>query len=155
MTLLHLRGFTEEDFARSHPGGSLGKRLLLTVESLMHHLPHIPIVKECATLKEALIEMTHKKLGMTTIVNQQNELIGIFTDGDIRRTLNQEVNIHTTLITQVMSEQPKTILPTHLAFDALSIMEQHKITSLVAINNQKEPIGVIHIHDILRAGVSA
>ena len=154
MTLLHLRGFTEDDFARSHPGGALGKRLLLTVESIMHHQPHIPIVTSSATLKEALIEMTQKKLGMTAIVNPANELIGVFTDGDIRRTLDQQHDIHTTLITTVMSLHPKTIGATNLAFDALSIMETHQITALIAVNDAKEPIGIIHIHDILRAGVA-
>lgn len=154
MVLLHLRGFTEEDFARSHPGGTLGKRLLLTVNSIMHHPPHIPIVTECATLKEAFIEMTQKKLGMTTVVNKANELIGVFTDGDIRRTFDQQLDLHTTLVTDVMSCHPKTISAEQLAFDALSIMERYQITSLIAINDTKEPIGVIHIHDILRAGVS-
>lgn len=154
MALLHLRGFTEEDFARSHPGGSLGKRLLLTVESLMHRDTLIPIVQASATLKDALIEMTRKKLGMTAIVDQHKQLLGIFTDGDIRRTLDEQHDIHTTPITQVMTAHPKTIRPSQLAFDALSLMETHHITSLIAVNDKQEPIGVIHIHDILRAGVS-
>ena len=155
MTLLHLRGFTEKDFAISHPGGALGKRLLLTVGMIMHQVPHIPIVSTSATLKEALIEMTQKKLGLTTIINEANELLGIFTDGDLRRTLDLQHDIHTTPITAVMSHRPKTINETQLALDALSMMENHQITALVVINERKQPIGVVHIHDILRAGISA
>lgn len=154
MTLLHLRGFTPEDFARSHPGGALGKRLLLTVGSLMHHVPNIPIVYEDATLKEALLEMSLKKLGMTTVVNKvSKELLGVFTDGDLRRALDKAHDIHTTPIIDLMSQNPKVINPIQLAYDALSMMETYKITSLIVTNENKEPIGVIHIHDIFRAGV--
>lgn len=153
MALLHLRGFTQHDFALSHPGGALGRRLLLRVESLMHKDDHIPIVKENTSLKEALVEMTQKKLGMTTVVNMKGELIGLFTDGDVRRSLDERIDIHETQIQNIMSHRPKTIHPEMLAAEALNIMETHKITSLVVVNPDNQPVGVIHIHDILRAGV--
>jgi arabinose-5-phosphate isomerase len=153
MALLEKRGFTENDFAQSHPGGSLGRQLLLTVEEVMHKLDRVPKVSDDALLKDALIEMTQKKLGMTTIVNQHNQLVGVFTDGDIRRTLDSQLNIHTAAIQDVMSKNPKTIAPHLLAAAALNIMETHKITSLIVANEQQHPIGVIHIHDILNAGV--
>lgn len=153
MVVLEMRGFTKQDFALSHPGGTLGKRLLLTVEELMHKNDAIPKVSKDTLLKDALFEMTHKKLGMTTVVNADGILSGIFTDGDIRRTLDNKIDIHHTPIEQLMSKSPKTMLANELAIDALTLMETHKITSLVIINDMNHPVGVIHIHDILRAGV--
>lgn len=153
MALLSMRDFNEEDFARSHPGGSLGRRLLLKVDEIMHRDADIPIVMHSEPLKNALYEMSLKKLGMTTVVNDQGQLIGIFTDGDIRRTLDNHLDIQTTCMHQVMSTHPKTISKELLAADALNLMEQHKITSLVITNTENHPIGIIHIHDILRAGV--
>ncbi|WP_148339366.1 KpsF/GutQ family sugar-phosphate isomerase [Aquicella siphonis] len=153
MALLDKRGFTEEDFALSHPGGTLGRRLLLLVNEVMHQGDAMPIVSTQATLKEALVEMTHKKLGMTTVVNEKNELAGVFTDGDVRRALDKEVDIHKTRIDQLMSKNPKTIARDILAAEALNIMETFKITSLVVIDSAHKPVGIIHIHDILRAGV--
>jgi len=153
MALLDKRGFTEKDFALSHPGGSLGKRLLLSVNEIMHQQEHIPNIPITASLKEALVEMTQKKLGMTTITNTNGELMGIFTDGDVRRAFDHHADIHKTLISEVMSKNPKTISPHLLASDALNIMETYKITSLVVINEKNNPIGIIHIHDILEAGV--
>jgi arabinose-5-phosphate isomerase len=120
----------------------------------MNQASAIPVVNQTVTLKEALIEMTQKKLGMTAIVNHTNALIGVFTDGDIRRTLDQQYDIHTTPIMDVMSPYPKTLTSDALAYDALALMEQYKITSLVVVNTAQQPIGVIHIHDILRAGIS-
>lgn len=153
MALLENRGFTEGDFALSHPGGTLGRRLLLSVEEIMHKHADMPIVNQKNSLKETLVEMTAKKLGVTTIVNDKRELVGIFTDGDVRRTLDAQIDIHKTLIEQVMSTQPKIIMPSMLAAEALGIMETHKITALVVADENKQPVGVIHIHDILRAGV--
>lgn len=153
MVLLELRGFTEQDFALSHPGGTLGRRLLLRVNELMHQDKAIPMVSTSSTLKEALLEMTHKKLGMTTIVHGNGELAGIFTDGDVRRTLDSNFDINTTNIQQIMSSSPKTINREILAAEALSLMEKHKITALVVTDNSRKPVGIIHIHDILRAGV--
>jgi len=153
MALLEKRGFTEEDFALSHPGGTLGRRLLLRVNDVMHKENEIPKVAKQATLKEALMEMTQKKLGMTTIVNENDELLGIFTDGDLRRTLDKHLDLQATGIADVMSKNPKTISKTMLAAEALAILETYKITSLIVIDEQRHPIGIIHIHDILRAGV--
>lgn len=153
MALLEHRGFTENDFALSHPGGLLGRRLLLKVDTLMHTGDEMPAVLDHVTLKDALLEMTRKKLGITTIVNAQGELAGIFTDGDVRRAFDKEVDIRTTQISAVMSTKPKTIGSDILAAEALNLMETYKITSLVVINDQRHPVGVIHIHDILQAGI--
>ncbi len=153
ISLLERRGFTAEDFALSHPGGILGRRLLLRVDDIMHTGNAIPKVDLNAFLKAALVEMTQKKLGMTTIVNQQNELSGIFTDGDVRRAFDNHADIHKTIIQHIMTKNPKVISPGTLASDALHIMETHKITALIVTNNEKNPVGVIHLHDILRAGL--
>lgn len=153
MALLEIRGFNKNDFALSHPGGALGRRLLLKVEEIMHKRAEMPIIHHKATLKAALLEMTQKKLGMTTIINDEGQLIGIFTDGDLRRTFENEVNIEQIPINEVMSKQPKTISSGLLAAEALSLMETFKITSLVVVDDQTKPQGIIHIHDILRAGV--
>lgn len=153
ITLLQKRGFTAEDYALSHPGGTLGRRLLLLVDEIMHTNNAIPKVNYDALLKTALMEMTQKKLGMTTIVNENDELAGVFTDGDIRRAFDNNADIHKTLINQIMTKNPKVIFPGTLAAQALHIMETYKITSLVVIDDKKKPIGVVHMHDILRAGV--
>lgn len=153
MALLDNRGFTEDDFALSHPGGTLGRRLLLRVSEIMHQSIHIPVVKKGASLKEALVEMTHKKLGMTTVIDAAGKLIGIFTDGDVRRALDNNTDIHQTPVDEVMTKSPKTIRSDTLAAEALNMMESFKITSLVITNENQQPDGIIHIHDILRAGV--
>ena len=152
ITLLEARGFKTTDFARYHPGGALGRRLLLPIEGLMRVGDELPIVNESCPLSEALIEITQKSLGMTTIVNQDNKLVGIFTDGDLRRSVDQNLDIHQTPIGSVMTKNCLTISKKSLAAEALQIMEQHKITSLVVLENG-EPIGVIHMHDLLRAGI--
>ena len=153
ISLLQKRGFTAEDFALSHPGGTLGRRLLLRVGEIMHKDDAMPKVNFDALLKTALVEMTVKKLGMTTVVNQQNELLGVFTDGDVRRAFDSNADIHQTLIHQIMNKSPKVIFPDTLAAEALHIMETYKITSLIVTNELKNPVGVVHMHDILRAGV--
>lgn len=153
MALLEIRGFNKNDFALSHPGGTLGRRLLLKVEEIMHKQTEIPIIHHKATLKAALLEMTQKKLGMTTVINDDGQLVGIFTDGDLRRTFENEINIERTPINDVMSKHPKTIPSGLLAAEALNVMETYKITSLVVVDEHKQPQGIIHIHDILRAGV--
>jgi arabinose-5-phosphate isomerase len=153
MAILDKRGFTEDDFAMSHPGGTLGRRLLLRVNEIMHQSLSIPVVRSGSSLKEALVEMTHKKLGMTTVIDAEGKLIGIFTDGDVRRTLDNNTDIHQTNIETVMSKSPKTISSDMLAAEALNIMETYKITSLVVTNEHHQPHGILHIHDILRAGV--
>lgn len=153
ISLLEKKGFTKEDFALSHPGGTLGRRLLLRVDELMHVGPALPKVDFNSFIKTALIEMTQKKLGMTTIINEKNELAGIFTDGDVRRTLDNQTDIHQTPIHEVMTDTPKVIPPTTLACDALQLMQTHQITSLIVIDSHNHPLGVVHLHDILRAGV--
>ncbi|OGT98513.1 MAG: D-arabinose 5-phosphate isomerase [Gammaproteobacteria bacterium RIFOXYB2_FULL_38_6] len=148
VTLLELRGFTQKDFAKFHPGGDLGKRLLLRVDDIMHSGKAIPKVNENTLLTQALLEMTQKTLGMTTIVSEDNKLLGIYTDGDLRRTLDKNLNIHKTFVKDVMTRHPITIQSGTLAAEALHVMEEHKITSLVVINENMKVMGVVHIHDL-------
>ena len=153
ISLLELRGFTVEDFAFSHPGGSLGRRLLLRVDEVMHTGDALPKVTSDAQLKTALIEMTQKRLGMTTVVDQHNTLAGVFTDGDVRRALDNNIDIHKTEIHQMMCKNPKVVPLGSLAADALRTMQAHQITSIIVANEHHQPVGVIHMHDILRLGV--
>ncbi|WP_058525007.1 KpsF/GutQ family sugar-phosphate isomerase [Legionella birminghamensis] len=153
IALLQARGFSEKDFALSHPGGSLGRRLLLKIDELCHRGDQLPLVHENATISEALIEVTAKKLGMTCVVNSLGKLAGVYTDGDIRRTLTQNFDINTTPLSQVMSRNCKTVKPGMLAAEALNIMQKYSITSLVVIDDKQQPFAVIHLHDLLRAGV--
>jgi len=152
VALLEARGFTADDFALSHPGGSLGRRLLLLVEHIMHVGDKIPLIKQGVTISRALLEMSSKGLGMTGILNDNDELVGIFTDGDLRRMLDQGMDIQTTMIEDVMSKNPKTIHPHILAVEALNIMDKSKITALMVVDNNK-PVGALNMHDLLRAGV--
>lgn len=153
IALLVTRGFSKDDFALSHPGGSLGKRLLLKIDDLMRTDIAIPKVTTDANLGSSLIEMSSKRLGMTTVVDNDNKLIGIYTDGDLRRSLDKNIDIHKTKIAEVMSSNCKTISIGTLAYEALRIMEKHEITSLVVLDDNEKVIGVIHLHDILKAGV--
>lgn len=153
IALLETKGFNAEDFARSHPGGRLGRRLLLLTRDIMHTGEHIPIISLTATLRDALVEMTRKRLGMTAIVDNEQHVAGIFTDGDLRRALDKQVDIHSTIITSVMTTSCKTVLADCLAVEALSMMQTHKITALLVVNSQQVLIGVLHMHDMLRAGV--
>ncbi len=153
IALLHARGFSKKDFAHHHPGGSLGRKLLVTVNDIMHTDDAIPLVRENTTLKEALIEMNNKRLGMTTVVDADQRLVGIFTDGDVRRSLEQPINIHSTTIDQVMSHQPLSISADKLASEALNIMNEREITALVVTSDQQLIKGVIHLHDILKLGI--
>ena len=153
IAVLEARGFTTEDFARSHPGGTLGKRLLLHVDNLMHTGDAIPKVKKGSLLSEALVEMSRKRMGMTTIVNDDGTLAGIFTDGDLRRVLDKNLDIHTTKVADVMTENCKTIALGMLAVEAVQIMEQHQIMTLVVVDKNHVPIGAIHMHDLLKSGL--
>lgn len=153
IALLQARGFTADDFALAHPGGSLGRRLLLRVDELSHTGEALPIVRAEATVSEALIEVTAKKLGMTCVVNAEGILEGIYTDGDIRRTLTQQRDINTTPISEVMTRNCQTIRPGILAAEALALMQKMTITSLVIVDPDHHPIAVVHLHDVLRAGV--
>lgn len=148
ISLLDAREFTKKDFAKFHPGGDLGRRLLLRVDDIMHTNEKIPKVNENDLLTKVLLEMTRKTLGMTTIVTDQDKLLGIYTDGDLRRTLDQGLNVHKTIVKKVMTTNPITIPSNLLASEALALMEKYKITSLVVVDNQHYVKGVIHIHDL-------
>jgi len=153
VALLEEKGFTADDFALSHPGGSLGKRLLLMLKDIMHQGDALPIVSEVTTIKNALLEMTAKGLGMTAVVSQNNTLQGIFTDGDLRRILEQRIDIHATAISDVMTKQCTTASETMLAAEALNIMETKKINGLIVVDQQQRPIGALNMQDLLKAGV--
>ena len=153
VALLESRGFTEEDFARSHPGGALGKRLLLFVKDIMHTGDAVPLVLESAKLTDALLEMTGKGLGMTAIVNEEQRLAGLFTDGDLRRVLNQRLDIANIDIRDVMTRNPVTCRADMLAAEAVAIMESRKINGLVALDDTNRVVGALNMLDLLAAGV--
>jgi len=154
MALLDKRGFKEEDFAVLHPSGSLGKKLLIQVDDLMHIGSNIPIINKDAPLKDVIMEISSKKLGMAIVVNQDDKVLGIITDGDLRRLMEKkEKDIFKTTAEEMMSTNPKTIEKNALAARALQIMEKNSITSLIITNGSKGPSGIIHLHDILKAGV--
>ena len=153
IALLEARGFSAEDFAFSHPGGALGRKLLLKVQDLMHADQEVPMVQLNTPLSAALVEMTEKKLGMTTIVDDQGQLAGIFTDGDLRRTLDQAIDVHTATVDEVMTTHCKTITADQLAAEAVRIMEDNKILVLVVVDDAGKPVGALNMHDLLRAGV--
>lgn len=153
IALLEARGFTAEDFAFSHPGGALGRRLLLKVSDIMHTGKELPKVSLTTPLKEALLEMSRVGLGIALVVNAEDKLLGVFTDGDLRRTLDHDADIRHLTIEQVMTAKSKTARPEMLAAEALKIMDDHKISVLPIVNEQQNPIGVLHIHDLTRAGV--
>lgn len=152
IALLEARGFNAEDFAFSHPSGALGRKLLLRVKDIMHEGDQIPVVTADKTLQDALIEMTQKGLGMTTIMSDDAKLVGIFTDGDLRRIIDLKVDFATTSVSDVMSADPKTVPQNMLAAEALTIMEKASITALI-VEEEDHITGVLHLHDILRAGV--
>lgn len=153
IALLEARGFTADDFAHAHPGGTLGKKLLLTVDELYHTGDDLPQVTESTLVRDALIELSAKKLGMACVVNSEGVLVGVYTDGDIRRTLTKSYDIHTTFIQDVMTKGCQTISKGMLATEALTLMQQHSITSLVITDDNQKPTAVLHIHDLLRAGM--
>jgi len=153
IALLESRGFTEEDFARSHPVGALGRRLLLLIDDLMHTGDAIPVVSPDTLLPDALLEMSRKGLGMTAVVDEQNRVAGIYTDGDLRRTIDHKVDLHTARVRDVMTANCKTIAPGTLAAEALHIMEHSKINALPVVNKDGKLIGALNMHDLLRAGV--
>tara|TARA_R110000737_G_scaffold25195_7_gene43901 strand:- start:2116 stop:3081 length:966 start_codon:yes stop_codon:yes gene_type:complete len=153
VALLNARGFTADDFALSHPGGSLGKRLLLRLADIMHKDERLPTVTADAKIKDALVEMSLKGLGMTAIVDVNNSLIGLFTDGDLRRILDAEINIHQDSITSVMTNNPYVAKQDMLAAEALKIMEDRKINGLIIVDDNNQPIGAMNMHDLLKSGV--
>ena len=153
IALLEARGFTEEDFARSHPGGTLGRRLLLHIGDIMHTGAAVPKVSVEAPLPEALIEMTNKGLGMTAAIDDQGRLAGIFTDGDLRRTLDRGLDLHQCKLAEVMTTGCTTARANQLAAEALQIMEEKKINALLVLDEEERLIGALNMHDLLRAGV--
>ncbi len=153
IALLEARGFTAEDFALSHPGGSLGRRLLLHVQDIMHTGDQIPVVRQDAALRDALMEMTAKGLGMTAIVDSDGRPVGIFTDGDLRRCLDGGMDIHQATVTEVMTRGGRRIEPDRLAAEALNVMEEMKINALLVVDRDSRLCGALNMHDLLRAGV--
>ncbi len=153
VALLESRGFTAEDFARSHPSGTLGKRLLLRISDIMHTGTDMPTVGIDASLSQGLMEMSEKGLGMTAIVAADRKILGIFTDGDLRRALDAEIDIHKTMMKDVMHESSKTASADILAAEAVHLMEEHKITALLIEDSENRLIGALNVHDLFRAGV--
>ena len=153
ITLLEARGFTAEDFAFSHPGGALGRKLLLKVEDIMHSDDELPQVTMDTPLRHALLEMTTKGFGMTTVTNEAGELQGVFTDGDLRRAVDNNIDINSTPIGELIKSGCRAVHRDLLAAEALKIIEDSRITALVVEDSNHHPIGVLHMHDILRAGV--
>jgi len=153
VALLDARGFTADDFARSHPAGSLGRRLLLHITDVMHHGDELPCVDADATLSEALVEMSRKRLGMTAVVDAGQRLIGLFTDGDLRRALDSELDVRSARIVDVMTRDPRTIGADKLAVEAARLMETQKINGLIVVDDAGRAVGALNIHDLLRARV--
>jgi arabinose-5-phosphate isomerase len=155
IAVLEARGFTEEDFARSHPGGSLGRRLLLHVEDVMRKGDDLPRVSPDTLLSAGLLEMSRKGLGMTTVVDKDDRVLGIFTDGDLRRMLDRQIDIHATRMDAVMTAKCKVAEPRMLAAEAVHLMETHRITSLPVVQSAEDRklVGALNVHDLLRAGV--
>jgi len=153
VALLEARGFTEEDFARSHPGGALGRRLLLHVDDVMRSGAQLPAVSADTLLRDGLVEMSRKGLGMTTVLDAQQHVIGVFTDGDLRRILDKEFDLRTTRMSEVMTGNPKFVTPRMLAAEAVHIMETKNITALPVLDESGKLVGALNVHDLFRAGV--
>ncbi|QEA40215.1 KpsF/GutQ family sugar-phosphate isomerase [Pistricoccus aurantiacus] len=153
VTLLESRGFTAEDFALTHPGGSLGRRLLLKVADLMHEGARLPQVPLGSPLRDALLEITRQGLGFTCVVDARGTLAGVYTDGDLRRTLDQYHDLHELKVDDVMTRPGKRIAPNLLAVEAVRLMEDNRITALAVVDDEGRPIGALHMHDLLASGV--
>lgn len=154
VALLEARGFTADDFARSHPAGSLGRRLLLHITDVMHGQDEVPKVGRDASLSEALMEMSRKRLGMTAVVDDDDRLLGLFTDGDLRRTLDDpSLDVRSAMIADLMTRNPRTIGADQLAVEAARLMETHKISGLIVVDAAGKAVGALNIHDLLRARV--
>lgn len=153
VALLEARGFTPEDFALSHPGGSLGRKLLMRVQDVMHKGDEVPVVKTGTLVIDALMEITNKGLGMTTVVDADGKLIGLYTDGDLRRSLDQKIDVHSTPIEKVMNPKCTTVGANLLAVDALGLMQDRKLNGVIVTDKENRPLGALNMHDLLRAGV--
>lgn len=153
VALLESRGFTREDFARSHPAGQLGRRLIIRIRDLMHSGDDVPVVATSATVSEAIVEISEKRLGMTATINDDGSVAGVFTDGDLRRALGRGMDPHQTAVSEVMASNPVSIGPDTLAVDAVQLMQDKHIQGLLVIDDQQQLVGVLNFHDLLRAGV--
>jgi arabinose-5-phosphate isomerase len=153
VAILEARGFTQDDFARSHPGGSLGRRLILRIQDVMRTGEQLPFVKPETALRDGLLEMSRKGLGMTAIVDDGLHVLGIFTDGDLRRTLDRDADLRSRAMSEVMTPYPRTIKAELLAAEAVHVMETARITQLLVVDDQNVLIGALNVHDLLRAGV--
>jgi arabinose-5-phosphate isomerase len=153
VALLKARGFTEADFARSHPAGNLGRRLLLHVKDVMRTGKDVPKVSPHTPLAAGLLEVTGKGLGMTAIVDADDRVLGVFTDGDLRRALDRAADLHATRMDAVMTQNAKTVHADSLAAEAVHLMETHRITSLVVVDADDIVVGALNVHDLMRAGV--
>ena len=153
IALLQARGFTENDFARSHPGGSLGRRLLLKIDDVMHADEAMPIVRPYSVVADALVEMTRSGLGLTAVTDDDDRVVGIFTDGDLRRVLKRDHDVRSATMEDIMTRDCKTVTGDLLAAEALQIMQEHKINGLLVVDEGNRLIGVLNMHDLLRARV--
>lgn len=153
MALLEKKGVRPEDFAVYHPGGSLGKRLLLQVRDLMHVGEEIPVVSLGAPFQDVIYEISSKRLGVTTVADPEGRLAGVITDGDLRRAIERHENVLKTRAEEIMTRNPKVIGESALAAEALRVMEKHSITSLVTTDGGLRATGIVHLHDILKAGI--
>lgn len=154
IALLHRRGFSKEDFAFLHPGGTLGRRLLLRIDSIMHTGDEVPKVHVNTSLRKIIVEMTSKRLGATCVLDEKEHLVGIITDGDLRRLLEREPDLTAIKAGDLMSPNPKTVFPDALATRAIYLMEKHSITQLIVVNKNQELMGIVHLHDLLKTGIS-
>ncbi|HEU4516269.1 MAG TPA: KpsF/GutQ family sugar-phosphate isomerase [Steroidobacteraceae bacterium] len=153
VALLKHRGFTEADFARSHPGGALGRRLLLHVADVMRRGSDLPVVRPETALTEGLLEMSRKRLGLTAVVDADSRVVGIFTDGDLRRALDRNLDVRATAMADVMTRNPRAIRPDELAAEAVLMMEKHSVNGLLVLDEAGRLVGALNVHDLLRAGV--
>jgi arabinose-5-phosphate isomerase len=153
VALLDAKGFGAEDFARSHPGGSLGRRLLTHVRDIMRSGERLPMVRENAMLSDAILEISKKGVGMTAIVDASQRVLGIYTDGDLRRTLEKKLDFNSTPVRSVMSANPRCIGPEHLAAEAVQVMEEHNISQMLVVDAQHKLVGALNMHDLLHAKV--
>ena len=153
VSLLESRGFTRDDFARAHPAGALGRKLLLHIRDIMHTDEEMPRVSPTASVSQAIVEMTKKRLGLSAVVDERGQVLGVYTDGDLRRTLDKNLDPHTTRVEDVMTVESKTVGPGALAVEAVQLMKTHKIQALLVTGESGQLIGVLNFHDLLNAGV--
>jgi arabinose-5-phosphate isomerase len=153
VALLEARGFSADDFARSHPGGSLGRRLLMHVEDVMRRGDALPRVRPAAPLAQGLLEMTRKGLGLTAVLDEDDHVVGVFTDGDLRRVVDRKIDVHSATMSQVMTRGGRVIEPRELATAAAQLMERHRVTTLLVVDAERRLVGALNVHDLMRAGV--